>query len=527
MADKKRRSKKTNRKETLSKDYKTKNKKPQTNKKKTIKKVLIIVLLIILILAGIAFGIMCGIIKEAKLTAKDFAIKNENSIVLDKDGNKIAELSGTENRKYVSISEMAPYLPEAYIAIEDERFRDHMGIDVKRTFAATVKYAFSKIGIGSSSYGGSTITQQLVKNTTQEKDRTWQRKVKEMARAYYIEKELSKDQILELYLNLIFMGNTSYGVEVGSNYYFSKSAKDLDLAECAFLAGINNSPNSYDPFVEDEEQKEKNLAKIKKRTKTVIEKMHELGKINSEEEYKQALEKVENGLTFQKGASLANVYSYHTDAAILQIEKQIMEEKDLTREAAELYLYGGGFTIYTTQDSKIQETMNEEMQKAKYLKASKKEAGKTAQAGMVLLDHKTGYVLGVIGGLGEKTTSMGLNRGTQAVKQTGSSMKPLSVVAPGIDSGKITAASVFDDVPYKNYKNYNYFKGLLTIRYAIESSQNIPMLKAIQVVGVDNSLKFLKSLGFSHLDDEKDNNIGIALGGLTNGATPLELHMVQ
>ena len=147
-----------------------------------------------------------------------------------------------------------------------------------------------------------------------------------MARAYYIEKELSKDQILELYLNLIFMGNTSYGVEVGSNYYFSKSAKDLDLAECAFLAGINNSPNSYDPFVEDEEQKEKNLAKIKKRTKTVIEKMHELGKINSEEEYKQALEKVENGLTFQKGASLANVYSYHTDAAILQIEKQIMEE---------------------------------------------------------------------------------------------------------------------------------------------------------------------------------------------------------
>lgn len=112
---------------------------------------------------------MCGIIKEAKLTAKDFAIKNENSIVLDKDGNKIAELSGTENRKYVSISEMAPYLPEAYIAIEDERFRDHMGIDVKRTFAATVKYAFSKIGIGSSSYGGSTITQQLVK--TQHKKR--------------------------------------------------------------------------------------------------------------------------------------------------------------------------------------------------------------------------------------------------------------------------------------------------------------------------------------------------------------------
>lgn len=522
MADKKRK-KTRNKKENLSKEYKAKNKKPQTKKKKIAKKILIAILLIVLILAGVAFGIICGIAREAKLTAKDFAIKNENSIVLDKDGNKIAELSGTENRKYISISEMAPYLPEAFISIEDERFREHMGIDIKRTLGATVKYALSKVGIGSSSYGGSTITQQLVKNTTQEKDRTWQRKVKEMARAYYIEKELSKDQILELYLNLIFMGNTSYGVEVGSNYYFSKSAKDLDLAECAFLAGINNSPNSYDPFTEDEEQREKNLEKIKRRTKIVLDKMHELGKINSEEEYKQALEKVENGLPFQKGASLANVYSYHTDAAILQIEKQIMEEKDLTREAAELYLYGGGFTIYTTQDSKIQETMNEEAKKSKYLKASKKETGKTAQAGMVLLDYKTGYVLGVLGGLGEKTTSRGVNRGTQAIKQTGSSMKPLAVVAPGIDSGVITGASVFDDVPYKTYKNYNYFKGLLTIRYAIESSQNIPMLKAIQAVGVDNSLKFLKSLGFSHLDDEKDNNIGISLGGLTNGATPLEM----
>ena len=522
MADKKRK-KTRNKKENLSKEYKAKNKKPQTKKKKIAKKILIAILLIFLILAGVAFGIICGIAREAKLTAKDFAIKNENSIVIDKDVNKIAELSVTENRKYISISEMAPYLPEAFISIEDERFREHMGIDIKRTLGATVKYALSKVGIGSSSYGGSTITQQLVKNTTQEKDRTWQRKVKEMARAYYIEKELSKDQILELYLNLIFMGNTSYGVEVGSNYYFSKSAKDLDLAECAFLAGINNSPNSYDPFTEDEEQREKNLEKIKRRTKIVLDKMHELGKINSEEEYKQALEKVENGLPFQKGASLANVYSYHTDAAILQIEKQIMEEKDLTREAAELYLYGGGFTIYTTQDSKIQETMNEEAKKSKYLKASKKETGKTAQAGMVLLDYKTGYVLGVLGGLGEKTTSRGVNRGTQAIKQTGSSMKPLAVVAPGIDSGVITGASVFDDVPYKTYKNYNYFKGLLTIRYAIESSQNIPMLKAIQAVGVDNSLKFLKSLGFSHLDDEKDNNIGISLGGLTNGATPLEM----
>ena len=494
------------------------NKKKMDPKKK--KAILISLLLIGLIGLGILFGVLYGIMRDAKLDVADLALKYENSIMLDMNGDVIAELTGDQNREPIKISEMSEYLPKAFVSIEDERFYDHIGVDVKRTLGATAKYALSKIGIGSSSYGGSTITQQVVKNITEEKDRTWQRKLKEMARAYYIEKELSKDQILELYLNLIYMGgNTNiYGVEVASNYYFSKDAKDLDLAESAFLAGINNTPNSYDPFIEDNDD---NLKRIKNRTRTVLDKMKELGNINSDEEYEKAIAKVDKGLPFKKGkVTQNNIYSYHTDAAILQIIDQLMEEKDLTREAAQLYLYSGGFTIYTTQNSDIQAAMDEEAQKSKYINTKD---GEQSQAGMVLLDHKTGNVLGVMGGLGEKDTSLGLNRGTQAVKQTGSSMKPLAVVAPGIDKGVITAASVYDDVPYKNFKNYNYFKGLLTIRYAIESSQNIPMLKAIQTVGIENSLEFLKSVGFSHLDDEKDNNISLALGGLTNGATPLEM----
>ncbi len=507
-----------------TKKYKVKNNNSKkTNKKKMNPKkkrtILITILLVVLIGLGILFGILYGIIRDAKLDVAELALKYENSVMLDNEGNVIAELSGDENRKPVKISEMSEYLPKAFISIEDERFYEHMGIDLKRTFGATIKFALSKIGIGSSSYGGSTITQQVVKNITEEKDRTWQRKIKEIARAYYIEKELSKDQILELYLNLIYMGgNTNiYGVEVASNYYFSKSAKDLDLAECAFLAGINNTPNSYDPFIENNED---NLERIKNRTRTVLDKMKELGNINSDEEYQAAIAKVEKGLTFKKGKVTQNVYSYHTDAAILQIIDQLMEEKDLSREAAQLYLYSGGFKIYTTQDSDIQAAMDEESEKSKYINTR---SGEQSQAGMVLLDHKTGYVLGVIGGLGGKDTSLGFNRGTQAVKQTGSSMKPLAVVSPGIDKGIITAGTVYDDVPYQNFKNYNYYKGLLTIRYAIESSQNIPMLKAIQTIGVENSLEFLKNLGFSHLDDEKDNNISLALGGLTNGATPLEM----
>ena len=505
-------------KNTKKKTKKTKKRKMNPKKKKTI---LIGLLIIALILLGIGFGLLYGIMKEAKSDIKDFNLKFENSIVKDMDGNTIAELTGDENRRFVKISEMSKYLPKAFVSIEDERFYDHMGVDVKRTVGATAKYILSKFGIGSSNYGGSTITQQVVKNITKEDDRTWQRKVKEMARAHYIEKELSKDQILELYLNLIYMGgNTNiYGVEVASNYYFSKSAKDLDLAESAFLAGINNTPNSYDPFVEDNGE---NLERIKKRTKTVLEKMHELGQIESEEEYNKAIAKVDEGFKFKKELNTSNnVYSYHTDAAIMQIVNQLMEEKDLSYDAATLYLYSGGFTIYTTQKTDIQKAMNEEAVKSKYLDKSRKNPGKTAQAGMVLLDHKTGYVLGVMGGLGEKDTTLGFNRGTQMLKQTGSSMKPLAVVAPGIDKGVITAGTVYDDAPYKGFKNYNYFKGLLTIRYAIESSQNIPMLKGIQALGTENSLEFLKNIGFKHLDNERDNSLSLALGGLTNRCKPI------
>ncbi|MBQ2917489.1 MAG: transglycosylase domain-containing protein [Clostridia bacterium] len=507
-----------------TKRYKIKNTKKTKRKRMDPKKkkiILISVLLVVLIALGIFFGMIYGIVRDAKLDVADLALKYENSVVLDIDGNVIAELSGDENRKFVKISEMSGYLPTAFVSIEDERFYDHMGVDVKRTIGATAKYALSKIGIGSSSYGGSTITQQVIKNITEEKDRTWQRKVKEIARAYYIEEELSKDQILELYLNLIYMGgNTNiYGVEVAANYYFSKSAKDLDLAESAYLAGINHTPNSYDPFKEDNSS---TLERIKTRTKTVLDKMKELGKV-SEEEYKAAIAKVDKGLPFKKGKVVEMKYSYHTEAAINQIVNQLMEEKDLSSDAAYLYLCSGGFTIYTTQDSEIQKSIDEEALKEKYLDASKKNPGKTAQAGMILLDHKTGYVLGVMGGLGEKTATRGFNRGTMQVKQTGSSMKPLAVVAPGIEQRIITAATVYDDVPYLGKKNYNYFKGLLTIRHSIESSQNIPMLKGIQAIGTENALEFVKTLGFKHLDDEHDNSINLALGGLRNGATPLEM----
>lgn len=513
-----------------TKKYKIKTKKHQ-KVKKAIKITILVILLILIIVAGIAIGKIYGLCKEAKLNMEQVVIKYENSIAKDINGNTIAVLSGDENREYVKLSEMSAFLPKAFVAIEDERFYDHGGVDIKRTAAATVTYILHG---GNSSFGGSTITQQLVKNLTEEKDRSWQRKVKEMARAYYLEQELSKPEILELYLNLIFLGDKAYGVEVASNYYFSKSSKELSLAESAFLAGINNSPNLYSPFSTEQDD----IDKIQRRTKIVLDKMYELGKENpnhkaaiTEEEYNTAIEELNNGLAFNKGTITQVIYSYHTDAAIAQVKRDLKEKHpDWTDEYLDYYVKSGGLTIYTTQNTDIQKIMEEEVQKDKYIEYSKKNTDDngnpvTAQTAMVLIDHKTGYVLATVGGIGEKTTAFGLNRATQSKRQPGSSMKPIAVLCPGIDNGIITAATVYDDIPYStgkyaNSKNWgNQYQGLTTVRYNIAQSKNIPMLKAINDVGIERSAEYLKTVGIEVTEAQK--NMTLALGA--SEASPLQM----
>ena len=526
--NKKVKNKKVNNKQPKNK--KTKNTdKNHTKFWKIFRRVLLGLAVLALILAGIVVGKVYTMCKEAKLDMKDVAIKHENSVVKDMDGEVVAVLSGDENRETITISEMPEYLPKAFVSIEDERFYEHSGVDIKRTFAATAKWFLSKLRLGSSSYGGSTITQQLVKNLTEEKDRSWERKAKEMARAYYIEQELSKDQILELYLNLIFLGDKAYGVEVATNYYFNKNASELSLAESAFLAGINNSPNSYNPFKdESEEEKTDKMNLINRRTKIVLAKMLELKKI-TQEEYDSAIAEVDEGLKFDEGIIVKNVYSYHTDAAVNEIINELMEKNTWTYEYAKLYVTSSGLTIYSTQNTAVQKVLEDEFSQDKYkITATKDGVTYESQAAMVILDHKTGYVVGVVGGLGQKTTSFGLNRATQSKRQTGSSMKPLAVLAPGIDKGIITAATSWDDVPgytvgSTRIKNSTGYRGLITTRYAIETSQNIPMAQGILKIGPKNSIDFLKQMGITSLDDVKDSYYGLALGGVTNGITPLEM----
>ncbi len=516
-------SNRTNKQENRKKSNKNKKKQEHTKLKLAIKVIIIIILLLCVIGAGIVAGMFFGLFgDDFEITKEELKIGASNSVVVDKNGAIIANLSGDEKRKIITLADMSEYLPKAYVAIEDERYYKHSGVDFKRTAGAIV----NKV-LGKGSYGGSTITQQLVKNITKDDETAGMagifRKVKEWAKAYQVERMISKDQILELYLNILFVGsNNLHGVELGAEYYFNKSAKDLDLAECAFMAGINSSPNAYDPF----DTTKDNSEKIKNKTKTVLNKMKELGYIQNEEEYNAAITKVDAGLPFSNGiTNTATTYSYHTDAVLDQVVTQVMEEKNISRQLAENYVYSSGLTIYSTVEPTIQARLEEEYAKSKYVIKSPTKK-QTSQSGMAIIDYKTGNVVGVAGGLGQKDGS-GWNRATQMQKQTGSSMKPIATIAPGLEEKVITAATVYDDVKteFGNYtpKNYNNFRGLITVRQFIETSQNIPAVKIMKELTPKKSMEYLKKMGVTSLDDEKDEVLALALGGVTNGISPLEM----
>lgn len=450
-------------------------------------------------------------------------MNNEPSTIVDSSGDIIEKLGAERNKNNVKLSQVPDNLKYAYIDIEDERFYKHKGVDIKRTTAAIGSYV---IHAGKSSFGGSTITQQLVKNLTGNDDNSISRKIEEWVKAEELESFCSKDEILETYFNIIYVAPNTYGVDMGAKYYFNKSVSDLDLAECAFLAGINNSPNSYNPFNEKD-----NSEKIKKRTKAVLTKMHELKHIN-DSDYNNAVQEVENGLNFQKGdiqSESNGIYSYHADAVVSEVISDISEKKKMSTKFTTNYVYMAGLKIYSTEDKEIQQKLEEEYNKSKYVLTSND--GQTSQSAMVIIDHTTGYVVGCVGGLGEKKSARGFNRATQAVRQTGSAIKPIAVLAPGIDKKTFTASTMYNDEPttfndgsesgYSPTDNDEYI-GEITVRRAVESSQNIPFVKMMEAIGPSNSVKYLKKMGITSLTD-KDETLSLALGGLDKGITPLEM----
>lgn len=462
---------------------------------------------------GVFSGIFFAYIDTAgELSAEQLKIKDSKTILYDINNKEFESIYGSENREWVNIDKIPAHLKQAFIAIEDERFYRHNGIDIRRIFSAII----SAIKPGEKVHGASTITQQLVKNLTGEREVTLKRKIQEQWRAIQLEKKLTKEQILELYLNIVPLSNGINGVQAAAKTFFGKDVSELTLAECASIAGITKYPVYYDPL--------KNPENNKKRQEDVLFKMKQLGYI-TEEEYEQA---INEKLVFKKSAIERVInHSYFTDQVINDVVRDLQLEKGYSKSIAEKLIYGGGLKIYTTVDSRIQKAMEDYYSNPNnFIHTNSKEQ---PQSAMVILDPESGQVRGIVGGIGPKQGKRILNRATQCVRQPGSSIKPLSVYAPAIEKGKITPNTIVSDTPLKigDWEPHNYdnsFMGNITVRTAVAKSRNIPAVRILQKVGLDDSYAFLKiRFGISSLKPADKDYAPLSLGALSEGVSPLEM----
>lgn len=510
----------------VSKPKKNKSKKNVSMFKRfvfTVLKILTVFFIIFTLSASaIVGGIIYGYIKSASLITDDqLQLKKFSSTIYDSNGHEIANLKGEENRVWADDKNIPKYLKDAFVSIEDQRFYTHSGVDIRRITSAVLSLG--------QEHGGSTITQQLVRNLTNDKERTFQRKVQEQWRAIQLEKRLEKWQILELYLNVIYLGEDCYGVESAAKRYFNKDVNQLDLAECASLAGITNLPARYTP---DTEKGKKNNVE---RQQIILSQMRKQGYI-TEEEYEKAKNEKLNFVEGPRATQHApSKQSYFVDQVVLDVKKDLMA-KGMSEQLALKTIYNNGLKIYTTMDSNVQKAMDEVFMDPKFF-PGKGPNGEKPQAAMVVIDPKNGEVKAMYGGNGEKQGNT-LNRATQMHRSAGSSFKPIADYAPALDQRQITASSVIDDVPvymlgadkkrypedYPRTVNGQYgrfYEGLTTIREAITKSINVVAAKVWMDLGPDMSFKYLQKSGIDTKGENK--NLSISLGGLTNGVSPLQM----
>jgi len=468
-------------------------------------------------------------------------------------------LVGGEDSVAVSIADMPENLINAFIAIEDKRFMEHNGVDWVTTGKAVFKFIFGGAG------GGSTITQQLIKNVTGEDDVTIQRKVQEIFRALNLEKVKSKEEILESYLNIVFFGNRCYGVQAASQFYFGKDVSELTLVECASFAAIVKNPSQYNPKSHDEDYyvttaSGEKILKEGNRTRRndVLWVMGEEGyitKTEMEEAWETdivlATHDDEEAKELEEGMVL---FSWYTEGAITQVQKDLVKKYNISEAAASRMVYNG-LKIVTPMDPFVQDTLEEVYENSKEYFPSTG-IGLQPQSAMVVCDPYTNDVLGSVGGRDQKTLNRGIDRATKSVRPPGSSIKPLSVYGPALDAGLITYGSIIDDTPvwftqyesvpatewneaqyaYDPYPtNYpNVFMGLTTIQDAIERSVNTVAMKVLQKLTVDKSFDFMKNeLGFNSLIESATLSNGqiitdkglaaLALGQPNYGVTLLEM----
>ena len=574
-------------------------------------RVLFVILITICVVIGCTgIGAFRGIIDNAPdVNDIDISPLGYATFLYDGDGNQLRKLTApSSNRLPVSIDQIPVDLQHAVVAIEDERFYEHNGIDVRGILRAFVK----NLSSGNLSEGASTITQQLLKNnvfTNWTQESTWlerfTRKIQEQYLAVEIEKKINnKNVILENYLNTINLGAGTYGVQAAARKYFNKDVWNLNLSECTTLAGITQNPTQYNPI----EHPEANA----KRRKEVLDHMIDQGYI-TQEQYDQVIN--DDIYSEIQAAQVLNeetdntVYSYFEDELIDQVINDLMNIKGYTRTQAQNLVYSGGLSIYTTQDASIQKILDEEYadpsnypdyvqyaldyaltvqnpdgEDVNYSKEmlrlyfqnedpefdllfDSQEEGQSyvdrykehvladgstvvservsfapqPQSSMSIIDQHTGYVKAIIGGRGEKTASLTLNRATDTTRQPGSTFKILSTYAPALNEKGMTLATTFEDEPY-NYPDGSpvnnaskSYGGTTTIRRAIQNSINVVAVKCLEEVTPELGLQYLDNFGFTTLahgteaDKDADGtiwtdaNLPMALGGLTHGVTNVEL----
>ena len=421
-----------------------------------------------------------------------------------------------EKSEWCSYYDMPKNLINAFVAIEDRHFYEHNGVDWKRTFLAALNFVKNS---GKVEFGGSTITQQLIKNLTGDNKQTPKRKIEEIIRAINLENNIGKFEIMELYLNIVYLSQNCYGVKSAARVYFDKEIEDLSLAECAALASIVKSPITYDPYKYPDKNKE--------RRNTVLSSMLALNMI-TDEEYNESINEEIIINECIESDSRVGIYSWYTEALITDVISDLMEKYNLSYEGAQMMLYKGGLNIYTPMSPDLQRIAETVFKNYKGYISNQN--GTYPEASCVIINPYNSDVLAIVGGVGAKNQNRILNRATDTKRPLGSTIKPLSVYAPAIEWGYINYSTVLDDVPYTVDENDswpknspNVYHGLIDTEYAVSHSVNTVAVKLLDTVGIRNSFDFVKnSFDFQLLND--DNNMSpLALGQLTNGESLLKL----
>lgn len=470
-------------------------------KKHTVRNTFLIILLLPVCAGLFMLSYLMGIDGWRDFDPKEIHDMEQSTRLYDSSNREYLCLSNTEHRIYVDIEDLPDHVKNAFIAIEDARFYEHNGIDIIRIGGALL----NDIKSGSLSEGASTISQQVVKNAALKFDKTLSRKLTEMMMAFKLEQAYSKDEILEMYLNIAYFGEGAHGIETAAQTYFSKSASKLTLSEAAALAGTLKSPSKYGPTSD--------IDSCRERRNVVLGEMYKNNFITAKE-----YESAKNSPLQVNLKEKTEEYpcGFYTDT--------VLDEACSLLNIGYSELMGSGYKIYTNLDIDLQKDLEEEA-KDNAMFPTNVDGTEISECAIVVMDAQNSGIQAIIGGR-EHTTRLAFNRATDMRRQPGSAIKPVLVFAPALEYNHLTTTTFLLDQPvtYSDYSPRNAgskYRGWVTLRDSVAYSINIPAVKLFSEIGIDKCKGYASNVGIPF--DSKDYNLSLALGGFTTGVTPLEL----